>query len=317
MARAVFQKNFLHPRYWLLWIEAGLLWLLIQLPYQWLRLLGTGIGRLSYHIAKRRRQIILRNLELCFPKMTEQERINIAKSNFAAMGIAFFEMAISWWWPKQKLKKLIKQINGLNYLQAEHEAGHGVILLSLHFTTLEIGAALLSTLYPMNGMYRKHKNAFFDYLQKAGRETYNLEGEAIEREDLKTMIKVMRSGGTIWYAPDQDYGAKQSIFVPLFGIPAATVTATSKFARLGKAKIIPFVQKPSNDGSGYILDIYPPLDNFPSDSEEVDCRRINQWVEQCINQQIDQYLWAHRRFKTRPKGEHSFYKANLNTDNDD
>lgn len=308
MARAVFKKSFFHPRYWSLWLAMGVLWLLIQLPFKWLKKLGAGIGRFLYYFAKSRRKIAMRNLELCFPDMTEQERIRIVKRNFAAMGTAFFEMAISWWWPKKKFAKLAKKVDGLEYLQEAHEAGQGVLLMSLHFTTLEIGAALLSTMYPMNGMYRQHKNAFFDYIQRAGRETYNLEGEAIEREDIKTMLKVMRSGGTIWYAPDQDYGAKQSIFVPLFGISAATVTATSKFARLGKAKVIPFVQKPLDDGSGYHLIIYPPLDDFPGDSEKVDCLRINQWVEKCVSEQVDQYLWAHRRFKTRPAGETSLYK---------
>lgn len=308
MARAVFKKSFYHPRYWLLWLGCGLLWLVIQLPFSWLRSIGAGFGRLMYYFAISRRKIILRNLALCFPNMSTDERLDITKKNFAAMGIAFFEMAISWWWPKAKFTKLIKRIEGLDYLKAEHEAGHGVLLMSLHFTTLEIGAALLSTIYPMNGMYRQHKNELFDYIQRAGRETYNIAGEAIEREDIKMMLKVMRQGGTIWYAPDQDYGKKQSIFVPLFGIEAATVTATSKFARLGKAKVVPFVQRPSADGTGYELYIYPPLDNFPSGSDEIDCIRINEWVEKCVIEQIDQYLWAHRRFKTRPEGQPSLYK---------
>lgn len=311
MARATFKKSYFHPRYWLLWLGLITLRITICLPFRWLRKIGTVFGRTIYYFAKHRRNIVMRNLELCFPSLSERERIAITKNNFAAMGVAFFEMAISWWWPKKKFTQLIRQIDGLEYLQKEHEAGHGVLLMSLHFTTLEIGAALLSTQYPMNGMYRKHKNEFFDYIQKAGRETYNLKGEAIERDDIKTMLKVMRAGGTVWYAPDQDYGSKQSIFVPLFGIQAATVTATSRFARLGKAKIIPFVQKPMKDGSGYHLTIYPALDDFPSESESQDCLRINQWVEHCVNEQIDQYLWAHRRFKTRPKGEASLYENKI------
>ena len=311
MARAVFKKRYFNPRYWLLWLGLSTLWLVTRLPFRWLRKIGTAFGRFLYYVAKRRRNIVLCNLELCFPSLSRDERLAIAKRNFSAMGIAFFEMAISWWWPKKKFAGLIRKIDGLEYLQKEYEAGHGVLLMSLHFTTLEIGAALLSTQYPMNGMYRKHKNEFFDYIQKAGRETYNLEGEAIERDDIKMMLKVMRSGGTIWYAPDQDYGVKQSVFVPLFGIDAATITATSKFARLGKAKVIPFVQKPMADGSGYHLIIYPALDDFPGETEKQDCLKINQWVEQCINEQVDQYLWAHRRFKTRPKGEVSPYENKI------
>lgn len=308
MARVVFKRSFLHPRYWLLWLGLIVLWLLVQLPYKWLRIMGAGFGRIVYHLAGSRRRIVERNLELCFPEMTSEQRLEITKQNFAAMGIAFPEMAISWWWPKKRLSKLIKKVEGLEHLQKAQQEKQGVILMALHFTTLEIGAAMLATLRPLTGMYREHGNAFFDYIQRSGRERMNPDSEAIERDDIRAMLKVLKNGETIWYAPDQDYGAKRSIFVPLFGIPAATVTATTKFARLAKAKVVPFVQKPLADGSGYQLIIYPPLDNFPAESEEVDCLRINQWVEKRVREQVDQYLWAHRRFKTRPNGETSLYK---------
>ncbi|MFD1259555.1 lipid A biosynthesis lauroyl acyltransferase [Entomomonas asaccharolytica] len=308
MARVVFKRNFLHPRYWLLWLGLIVLWLLVLLPYKWLRKLGAGFGGIVYYLAGSRRRIVERNLELCFPEMSAEDRKQITKRNFAAMGIAFAEMAISWWWPKKRLSKLIKKVEGLEHIQLAQQEKQGVILLALHFTTLEIGAAMLATLCPLTGMYREHGNAFFDYIQRSGRERMNPESEAIERDDIRAMARVLKNGETIWYAPDQDYGAKRSVFVPLFGIPAATVTATTKFARLTKAKVIPFVQKPLADGSGYELIIYPPLDNFPSESEQVDCLIINQWVEKCVKEQIDQYLWAHRRFKTRPEGEPSLYK---------
>lgn len=307
MARVVFKQSFLHPRYWLLWLGLGMLFALIHLPYKWTRAMGSLFGRAMYFFAIARRHIVARNLELCFPTLSTKERTKITKQNFAAMGIAFVEMAISWWWPKKKLRKLIKKVEGTQYLMQAQEANQGIILMSLHFTTLEIGAAMLATLFPLTGMYREHGNKLFDYIQRSGRERMNLESEAIERDDIRAMIKVLKRGETIWYAPDQDYGRKQSIFVPLFGIEAATVTATSKFARLGKAKVIPFVQRPSADGTGYELYIYPPLDNFPSNSNELDCLTINQWVEKCVTEQMDQYLWAHRRFKTRPEGQPSLY----------
>lgn len=308
MARVVFKRSFLHPRYWLLWLGLTILWLLVQLPYKWLRKMGAGFGYIVYYLASSRRRIVERNLELCFPEMTNEQRQQITKKNFAAMGIAFPEMAISWWWPKKRLSKLIKRVEGLEHLQQAQQQKQGVILMALHFTTLEIGAAMLATLCPLTGMYREHGNAFFDYIQRSGRERMNPDSEAIERDDIRAMARVLKNGETIWYAPDQDYGAKRSIFVPLFGIPAATVTATTKFARLAKAKVVPFVQQPLADGSGYQLTIYPPLDNFPGESEEVDCLRINQWIEKCVREQVEQYLWAHRRFKTRPNGETSLYK---------
>jgi KDO2-lipid IV(A) lauroyltransferase len=157
-------------------------------------------------------------------------------------------------------------------------------------------------------MYREHKNPLFDFVQRRGRERHNRDASAIEREDVRAMLKVLRAGRAIWYAPDQDYGRKQSLFVPLFGVQAATVTATTKFARLGRARVIPFTQERLADGSGYRLVIHPPLQDFPGESEEADCLRINQWIEEAVSAVPEQYLWAHRRFKTRPVGEPSLYK---------
>ncbi len=307
MDRPRFRVGFLHPRFWGLWLGLGLFWLVAQLPYAWLLWLGRGLGALTYRLAGSRRRIARRNLELCFPELSSAAREQLVKENFASMGIAFFEMAISWWWPRQRLARLA-HIEGLDYLQQVQSAGQGVILMALHFTTLEIGAALLGQRQTIDGMYREHGNPVFDYVQRCGRERHNADATAIEREDIRAMLKILRAGRAIWYAPDQDYGRKQSLFVPLFGIPAATVTATTKFARLGKARVMPFVQTRLADGSGYRLTIYPPLEGFPGESEEADCRRINRWVEEVVRQQPEQYLWAHRRFKSRPEGESSLYQ---------
>ncbi|HAV88530.1 lipid A biosynthesis lauroyl acyltransferase [Stutzerimonas balearica] len=307
MDRPRFRAYFLHPRFWLLWLGLGLLWLLVQLPYAALLRLGRLLGALMYRVAGARRRIARRNLELCFPRLDEAAREHLLKDNFASTGIAFFEMAMSWWWPRARLQRLA-HIEGLEHLQAAQAEGRGVILMALHFTTLEIGAALLGQRHTIDGMYREHKNPLFDYIQRRGRERHNLDASAIEREDVRGMLKVLRAGRAIWYAPDQDYGRKQSLFVPLFGIPAATVTATTKFARLGRALVLPFTQERLADGSGYRLVIHPPLADFPGESEEADCLRINRWVEQVVSATPEQYLWAHRRFKTRPEGEASLYR---------
>jgi KDO2-lipid IV(A) lauroyltransferase len=280
---------------------------LVQLPYAALLRLGRVLGALMYRVAGSRRRIARRNLELCFPALDEAARERSLKDNFASTGIAFFEMAMSWWWPRARLQRLA-HIEGLEHLQAAQAEGRGVILMALHFTTLEIGAALLGQRHTIDGMYREHKNPLFDYIQRRGRERHNLDASAIEREDVRGMLKVLRAGRAIWYAPDQDYGRKQSLFVPLFGIPAATVTATTKFARLGRALVLPFTQERLADGSGYRLVIHPPLADFPGESEEADCLRINRWVEQVVSATPEQYLWAHRRFKTRPEGEASLYR---------
>jgi KDO2-lipid IV(A) lauroyltransferase len=307
MDRPRFSSAFLHPRFWPLWLGFGLLWLVVQLPYRLLLMLGRGLGVLMYRFARSRRHIARRNLQLCFPEMNENERERLLRANFASTGIAFFEMAMSWWWPKSRLQRLA-HIDGLEHLQQAQAEGQGVILMALHFTTLEIGAALLSQRHTIDGMYREHKNPVFDFVQRRGRERHNLDASAIEREDVRAMLKVLRAGRAIWYAPDQDYGRKQSVFVPWFGINAATVTATTKFARLGRARVVPYTQERLADGSGYRLIIHPPLADFPGESEEADCRRVNDWVEDAVRQHPEQYLWAHRRFKTRPAGEPSLYR---------
>ena len=305
MNRPVFQAAFLHPRYWLLWLGLGLLWLLAQLPYPWLMRLGRGLGAVMYRFAKSRRKIAARNLELCFPELSADERAQLLRENFASTGMTFFEMAISWWWPAARLRKL-GRVEGLEHIRQAEAEGQGVLLMAMHFTTLEMGGGLLGMQQDMYGMYRPHKNPLFDYVQRRGREQ-RLIG-VIERDDVRGMLKLLRAGGVIWYAPDQDYGAQRSIFVPLFGISAATVTATSKFARLGKARVIPFTQERLADGSGYCLTVHAPLADFPGESEEADCLRVNQWIEAAIRQHPEQYLWAHRRFKTRPPGEAKLYK---------
>jgi KDO2-lipid IV(A) lauroyltransferase len=307
MERPRFRRYFLHPRFWALWSGLGLLWLTVQLPYAVLVRLGRLLGWGMYRVASERRRVAGRNLELCFPHLPSVERKRLLKENFASTGIAFFEMAMSWWWPKARLAKLA-HIQGLEHLQEAQQAGEGAILMALHFTTLEIGAALLGQRHTIDGMYREHKNPLFDYVQRRGRERHNADSLAVEREDVRGMIKLLRKGRAIWYAPDQDYGAKQSIFVPLFGIPAATVTATTHFARLGKARVIPFTQERLADGSGYRLVLHPPLADFPGETEEADALRINQWVEQAVTACPEQYLWAHRRFKSRPAGAPKLYE---------
>lgn len=305
MDRPQFRAYFLHPRFWPLWLGLGLLWLVALLPYRVLMLLGRGLGALMYRLARSRREIAARNLELCFPELSAAERERLLRENFASTGMTFFEMAISWWWPAARLRRLGK-VEGLEHLLQAQADGQGVILMALHFTTLEMGGGLLALQHDMYGMYRAHKNPLFDFVQRNGREQRLL--GVIERDDVRGMLKLLRASGVIWYAPDQDYGAQRSLFVPLFGVPAATVTATSKFARLGKARVIPFTQERLADGSGYRVVVHPPLAGFPSESEEADCLRINQWIETAIRQHPEQYLWAHRRFKTRPPGEPKLYK---------
>ncbi len=293
-------------RYWPTWLGLGLLWCLTRLPYAW----QTGIGRLlgaTFRLfASNRKHIARVNFSLCFPELSEQERQKLLADHFASLGIAIMEIAMSWWATEKQLEKLVT-IDGLQHLQDALMRGKGVILLSAHFTTLEIGGRLLALHAPFHVMYRKHKNPVIERVMKNAR-TRNFD-KAIPRKDLRAMLQSLKQNIPVWYAPDQDYGAKHSIFAPFFGIQAASITASSRIARMSGAAIVPFFQTRLPDNKGYQLTLYPALEDFPGEDIEQDTRRINQLIEAQIRLQPEQYLWVHRRFKTRPPGEDRPYRS--------
>jgi KDO2-lipid IV(A) lauroyltransferase len=293
-----------HPRYWPTWVGIALLRCLILLPWSWQLGIGRALGRLVLLLARRRAGIARRNIELCFPELSEARRARMLVENFESMGIALLEMAMSWWAPERRLRKLLV-IEGLDNLQAALTAGRGAILLSAHFTTLEIGGRMLAMLVPLQVLYRQHKNPALEYVISRGRNRFTQ--RAIPRDDLLAVRSSLRSNVPVWYAPDQDFGIGKGIFVPFFGIPAATITATSRLARASKSPIVPFVQTRLPGKRGYRLTLYPALEDFPGRDIAEDTRRINEFLEARIREQPEQYLWAHRRFKTRPAGMPSVY----------
>lgn len=303
-----FSRQLLHPRYWLTGLGFALWWVCAQLPYRWQMALGATLGRVLGRLAPRRRAIAERNLQLCFPTLNDQQRSALVDGVMDSVGKAFFETGMAWFMPHSRLKQLIK-LQGLEHLQAAQAQGQGVILLAMHFTHLELGAAAVSMQHSIDGTYRPHANALYDYIQRKGRERHNDTGSVITRGDMRGMVRALRNGRAVWYAPDQDYGRDHSIFVPFFDIPAASITATSQIARLGRGVVIPFVHYRLPGGAGYGVDILPPLANFPSQDEEADARVISQLVEREVAKRPEQYLWVHRRFKTRPEGEADLYQA--------
>ncbi|WP_461518430.1 LpxL/LpxP family Kdo(2)-lipid IV(A) lauroyl/palmitoleoyl acyltransferase [Porticoccus sp.] len=295
-----FQWQFLHPRYWLTWLGIACWWLLVQLPYPVITWLGARLGAIMYRLGGYRRTVAAVNLELCFPDMSQQQREKLLRDNFTNYGIAFFEIGMAWWWPTKRLNKLV-QLEGLENL--DQLQGQGALLMAIHYTTLEVGASALSARYSIDGMYRPHKNPVYDYVQSRGRRTRDPEGRVYPREDVRGVFKALRQGRVIWYAPDQDYGRKQSVFANFFGVPAASVTATARFAKTGNAAVLPFSQVRLPGNQGYRVKIYPPLENFPVGDDVADAEIVNRKIEEFISAQPDQYMWIHRRFKTRPPGE--------------
>ena len=287
------------PRYWTTWLAVAALWCLTRLPYTAQMPIGRMIGRLVQLVAPRRRHIVHTNLELCFPELDDAARQRMLIKNFESMGIALLEMGMSWWTSDRKLKKLVT-VEGMEYLQQALQSGNGAILLSAHFTTMEIGGRLLSLVQPFEILYREHKNRAMEHTIRNGRSSFA--HGLIARDNLLSMRKSLNRNIPVWYAPDQDFGIVKGACVPFFGIPAATITVTTTLAKMANSPVVPFVQTRLPGSKGYILKLYPALEDFPGVSPEADAWRINKLLEARIREQPEQYLWAHRRFKTRPEG---------------
>ena len=283
----------------------GLWRLTALLPYGMMMWLGRGLGRVLLRVGGFRRAIASRNLELCFPEKTTQQRQLLLIKNFEDLGISLFEVAMAWWWPWRRFAERF-ELHGLEHL--EQLNGQGALLMAMHYTTLEVGGQILAHYYSTDGMYRPHGNPVYDYLQQKGRLSNNPDCAVFPREDVRGVLKALRRGRVIWYAPDQDYGRKQSVFAPFFGVPAASVTATAKLARAGNAKVLPFTHVRLANGH-YRVTVHPPLENFPSGDDVADATRINNIIEAFIRVTPEQYLWVHRRSKTRPPRAESVYPA--------
>lgn len=288
-------------RYWPAQIEIALMRLLALLPLRLLRGVGAVLGSLLWPLARERRLITLRNLELCFPEKTESERRQLARRNFRRTAIGFMETAKVWFTEPAVLAKVV-EVEGLAHLNAALAAGKGVLVLGFHLTDLELGAVSLARHCKLAGMYRPHADPVFERAMRAGRERHF---PLIPRDDVRGMLRWLKNGGAVWYAADQDYGAQHSVFAPFFGIPAATITATSRFAKLSGAAVLPFTHVRMTRGIKLVL--HPPLTEIPSGDEVADAGTANRFLESWLRQHPADYLWLHRRFKTRPAGEPSLY----------
>jgi len=287
----------LWPRYWPVWLGVGLFRLTVLLPYRLQLILGRALGRLLYLALPRRRRVAAINLALCFPELDEAQRTRLVKEHFASLGCSAFEIPMSWWASDERLAPLC-HLQGLEHLQAAAAKGRGVILLSGHLTDLEIGARLLLPHARFHAMYRPQRNPVIEWVMAGSRERHC--EKAISRYAAKGMIRSLREGHTVWYAPDQNANRKEGIFVEFFGVPASTNSGTARLAKMTGAPVVPFYVGRREDGSGYDLILEPPLTDFPSGDLHADTLRINRVIESHIRRSPAQYLWIHRRFRTRP-----------------
>jgi len=300
-------RRSLGPRYWPTWSAVAVFRTLSLLPYAWQLALGRGLGRLTGRWAHFRRHVVRTNLGLCFAELDDRARMDLERRVFESFGMGLVEEAMAFWLPTQRLRPL-GRLEGEANLRAALAQGRGVILLASHMTSLEICgrlACLFLPDVPPAFSYRENKNPVLDSVIRRAREYHC--GGAAPRSDPRAMVRYLRANRMLWFAPDQDYGRTHSIFVPFFGVPAATITTLSRIARLSGAAVVPFQNQRLPDGRGYLLRFAPALENFPSGDDARDALRVNRVIERWVRAAPEQYLWTHRRFKTRPAGQLRLY----------
>jgi KDO2-lipid IV(A) lauroyltransferase len=302
-----FKLSFLLPKYWLTWLGVFILYSISWLPFKLQLAMGRVLGRLIFKMASKRKHVALTNLRLCFPDKKESELQHILKKNFENTGIALFETGMGWWWPNWRVARKVRVI-GAHHITDAQKQGNGVLLLSMHNLSLEMCARGAGLDNPLVVFYRPHNNDLMEFFQHRGRGRSNK--YMLGKRDVRGLLRALHNTDACAYLPDQDYGRNQSLFVPFFAVKeTATTTGTLIFARKKNTKTVMMIPRRNTDDSGYTIKVSPPLDNFPTDNDEQDLIKINQTLENEILIQPEQYMWLHRRFKTRPNPEDvSLYK---------
>jgi KDO2-lipid IV(A) lauroyltransferase len=294
----------LSPRYWPTWAGLGVLRTLSLLPFRLQLAIGAALGAMLRRLPLRFVRIARRNIDLCLPELDADERKRLLERHFTSLGISLLEISMAWWSPTERLRRM-SRVEGMEHVRAALARGRGAILLTAHFTPLEIGGRIVAAATPVNIVYRPSKNEALAHV--LGRCRSRNGGRAIPRDDIRSMIAALKNNEVVWYAPDQSYRKKGSEMVPLFGIPAPTNTATSRIARMTGAAVLPYFVERLPGSAGYRVVIQPALENFPSDCPCADAQRFHRLIEAQVRAVPDQYLWIHRRFKGRTAEDPDYY----------
>ncbi|WP_016957187.1 LpxL/LpxP family Kdo(2)-lipid IV(A) lauroyl/palmitoleoyl acyltransferase [Catenovulum agarivorans] len=302
-----FSWRFFLPKYWFTWLGLAILYLISWLPYRLQLGLGVVVGRLLYYVAKRRRHIAKTNIDICFPELSQEQRNKMLKANFDSAGIAFFESSMGWFWPKWRLKPLC-HYEGIEHIEEAKKHGKGVLVVAYHMMCLEICGRILGLKNPNVAFYRPHNNALMEYFQYHGRARDNK--YLIGAKNVKGLLHALANNESCIYLPDQDYGRRRCAFVPFFAEPqACTTTGTTLFVGQSNCQVVIAHPQRLKNARGYKITITPALTNYPTGNDEADAAYLNKLIEDGIRQAPEQYMWLHRRFKTRPeKNAPSVYK---------
>ena len=285
-------------------IALAIVWLAHFLPLRAVAALGGALGGLAFWLIPERRRVTRINLEKCFPQMEPAARERIARAHFRAAGRTIVDLGVLWWAPRGRVERFVR-VEGLEHLRALGSTPS--ILFAPHFVGVDIGGARLGADVNMVSMYAAQKDRKMSEMLLRGRRRFGTHKLVSRQEGIRAVIAGMREGLPFYYLPDQDYGPRDALFVPFFGIQTATVPGLSRIARLVGAKVLPCVTRMQPAGEGYLLTIEPPWENFPTADVAADTRRMNEYIERKVLEMPEQYLWMHKRFKTRPEGEASFY----------
>ena len=295
----------LTPRYWPGWLAVGLLWLLGKTPQAVAVALTLPLGALMRGLMRKRRRIAERNIERCFPGYSASQREHLLRNSFRSLARMLFEVPWAWSASERRIRRM-GHIEGLEPALAALAEGRGVLLVTAHLTCLAIGARILAVPFAKSaGVYRPLRSPVLEWYQK--RSLLRYVERMISKRDMRTAIRFLRDGGILWYAPDQDFGPKESVFVPFFGIQTATLLATERLVRLTGCTVIPMFPLYDESTRHYTVQLGEPLQDFPSGDTVADLSRINALMEAHVRRAPEQYWWIHRRFKTRPAGEPPFY----------
>lgn len=294
MSRAAAPARLWLPRHWPMWAGLGLFRLADQLPWPEKHLVARVLGWLAFHVVRIRRRVVFTNLRLCFPEKTPREIRALARAHYDSLALGLFEVCAGWWAHPADLPP--HRVVGLEHLHAALARGRGVLLLTAHFTTLEMGGRLMSETHRMGGLYRDPNNPVVAHLMRGQRARHM--APAIHFDDLRGLVRGLRANAVIWYAPDQAKRTKLSEILPFFGVPAITNTSTGKISEMTGAAVVPFFARRETDGS-YTLTLLAALENFPTASATDDAIRINQLIEAHVRLAPEQYFWVHKRFKAR------------------
>ena len=283
-------------------LALALMWLLQWLPLHLLAAAGRAFGRVLFLLGRERRHITLTNLRLCFPDTPERERSALARRHFEAFGRSFLERGLLWWASAERIRRIVR-VDGLHHLEGARY--RPVILLVPHFVGLDMGWTRLTLELSMVSIYANQKNLLFNAALLKGRTRFGDSVLLSRQEGTRPALRAMKAGKPFYYLPDMDYGQRDTIFVPFFGVQAATITGLSRLARMSGAAVLPVITAMSDDG--YVVRIGAPWEDFPGPGIEADTRRMNAYIEQEVGRLPEQYFWLHKRFKTRPPGEKGVY----------